>query len=149
MQHETDAVAEICGEINRDRMTAARKVLAYLRTHADPKPLFDAARLLVFSKGNDAHDYKFSAAVLEDVYRLSPAWRANYLAASVFNLTGSGSPGNALMLQARAVLSSGQQSVARLILRRPRLHALSASPNGPALHMRVMNSQRRASEGRA
>ncbi|MBS0266196.1 MAG: hypothetical protein JSS02_29975 [Planctomycetes bacterium] len=107
LQHETDAVAEICGEISRDRMTAARKVLAYLQTQSDPKPLLDAARLLVFSKGNDAHDYKFSAAVLEDVYHLSPPWRASYLAASVFNLTGSGSPDNALMQQARAALAAG------------------------------------------
>ena len=42
--------------------------------------LIDAARLLVFLKGNDAHDYKFSSAILEDYYHVSPEWRNKYLA---------------------------------------------------------------------
>ena len=69
-------------------MSAARKVLTYVRANPDPKALIDATRFLIFAKGNDAHDYKFSAAVLEDFYHVSPAWRDRYLAASVFNLTG-------------------------------------------------------------
>ncbi|HZZ27241.1 MAG TPA: hypothetical protein VFE46_04470 [Pirellulales bacterium] len=36
-------------------------------------PFIDAARLLVFLKGNNAHDYKFSSAVLEDYYHVSPS----------------------------------------------------------------------------
>jgi hypothetical protein len=101
-----EAVAEICADISRDRMTAARKVLTYVRETADPKPLLDAARLLIFAKGNDAHDYKFSAAVLEDFYHVSPEWRAGYLAASVFNLTGSGARDNGLMQRARGALGA-------------------------------------------
>ena len=61
-------------------MSAARKLLAYLEQsdRADAtaaKQLMDAARLLVFLKGDDAHDYKFSSAVLEDYYHVSPDWR--------------------------------------------------------------------------
>jgi len=100
------AVAEICGDISRDRLTAARKVLTYVRENPNPKALIDATRLLIFAKGNDAHDYKFSSAVLEDFYHVTPAWRDKYLAASVFNLTGSQERDNALIERARSALSS-------------------------------------------
>jgi hypothetical protein len=58
----------------------------------------------VFLKGNDAHDYKFSAAVFEDYGRLSPLWRERHLAASVFWLNGSGAPDNLLVQRARQAL---------------------------------------------
>ena len=66
------AFEEIFAEAGRDRMTAARKALAYLQTGRDPRPLVDAARRLVFLKGDDPHDYKFSSAVLEDYNQASP-----------------------------------------------------------------------------
>lgn len=99
-----EAVAEICAEISRDKVTAARKVLTYVRDNPNPRPLLDATRLLIFAKGDDAHDYKFSAAVLEDFYHVSPEWRGKYLASSVFNLTGSGARDNSLMQRARSAL---------------------------------------------
>jgi hypothetical protein len=61
---------------------------------------------LIFLKGNNSHDYKFSSAVLEDYYHVSPAWRNRYLAASVFNLRGSGGPDNELVKRTRAALQS-------------------------------------------
>ena len=66
----------------------------------------DAARRLVFLKGNDAHDYKFSSAVLEDYDHVSPHWRNRYLAASLFYLPGSGLPDNALVKRTRAALGA-------------------------------------------
>lgn len=101
-----DPVTEICAEISRDRMSAARKVLTYVRTAGDAKPLIDAARLLIFAKGRDAHDYKFSAAIMEDFYHVSPEWRDKYLAASVFNLTGSQAADNGLIQRARSALGA-------------------------------------------
>ena len=65
----------------------------------------DAARLLIFLKGNDTHDYKFSSAVLEDFYHVSPAWRNRCLAASMFQLRGSQSPDNALVKRTRAAFT--------------------------------------------
>src|SRR5262249_27533220 len=100
------AVAEISADISRDRMSAARKVLTFLQGGSDPGPLLQAARLLIFAKGNDAHDYKFSSAVLEDFYNVSPAWRNRYLATSVFNLTGSQAPDNSLITHARSALGA-------------------------------------------
>jgi len=103
----SEAVTEIFAEVSRDRATAARKVLAYLKDHPDPKEFIDAARRLIFLKGDNAHDYKFSAAVLEDYAHISPAWRDRYLAASVFNLHGSGDKDNGLVKRTREALKAG------------------------------------------
>jgi hypothetical protein len=63
------------------------------------------ARRLIFNKGNDSHDYKFSSAALEDFYHAMPAWRNRFLATAMFNLRGSGHANNALIQQARQALS--------------------------------------------
>lgn len=99
------AVAEIFAEASRDRMGAARKAMGYLKGHPDPSELADAARLMVFLKGTDSHDYKYSAALLEDWGRLSSPWRERYLAAGMFLLRGSGGPDNALVQRIRAALA--------------------------------------------
>jgi hypothetical protein len=99
-------IEEIFADISQDRMSAARKVLAYLEANPNPKELVDAARVLIFFKGRDSHDYKFSSAVLEDYEHVSPAWRGRYLAASVFNLRGSGGTDNELVKRTRAALQS-------------------------------------------
>ena len=62
------------------------------------------ARRLVFSKGADSHDYKFSSAALEDYYHASQPWRARYLATSMFNLPGAGDRDNTLMARVRDAL---------------------------------------------
>jgi hypothetical protein len=99
-----EAVEEIFADVTKDKLTAARKTLAYLKDNPDPKPLADAARRLIFLKGRDSHDYKFSSAVLEDYEFLAPQWRNRYLAASVFNLKGSGDKDNDLVQRTRAAM---------------------------------------------
>ena len=66
------AVEEIFAEASRNKKDAARKALGYLQAGHSAEPLITAARRLVFLKGDDAHDYKFSSAVLEDYYNVSP-----------------------------------------------------------------------------
>ena len=78
-------------------MAAAGKALAYLQAGHDPRPLIDAARRLVFLKGDDAHDYKFSSAVLEDYYQPRPRLRERYLASSLLLLPGSADKDNNLV----------------------------------------------------
>jgi hypothetical protein len=101
---KTSGVDEIFSDVGNDSMTAAGEMLGYLDAGGDPHQLMDTARLLIFLKGNNAHDYKFSSAVLEDYYHVSPRWRNRYLAASVFNLRGSKQPDNRLVERARAAL---------------------------------------------
>ncbi len=67
------ALEEIFAEVSRDKMKAAGKTLAYLQTNPEPIEFADSARLLIFLKGSNAHDYKFSSAVLEDYHNVSPA----------------------------------------------------------------------------
>jgi hypothetical protein len=100
------ALEEIFADVSRDPMTAARKVLAYLKDNPRPEELIDAARLLIFLKGQNAHDYKFSSAVLEDYFHVSPGWRDRFLAASVFNLRGSQEPDNQLVQRVREAFTT-------------------------------------------
>jgi hypothetical protein len=97
---------EIMTDIGKDNQAASRKVLAYLDGDGDPQTLIDAARVLVFLKGRDSHDYKFSSAVLEDYYHVSPEWRNQYLATAVFNLKGAGDAENSLVERTRAALGA-------------------------------------------
>ena len=99
-----EAVSEIFADISKDRLLASRKILTYLKAKGDPKLLANAARRLIFTKGRDSHDYKFSAAVLEDYHFMAPQWRDRFLAASVYNLKGSGSSDNDLVKRIRAAL---------------------------------------------
>lgn len=101
-----DSVDNIFAEVSRDRASAARKALAYLEGGRDPKELMHAARRLVFVKGNDAHDYKYSSAVLEDFYAIAPKWRNRYLATSMYYLPGSAAKDNALVQRIRAAFSA-------------------------------------------
>ncbi len=101
-----EAVAEVFTDVSNDRMTAARKTLALLNAKTAPEEIIGAARRLVFAKGNDAHDYKFSSAVLEDFYHVSPKWRNRFLASAMFHLPGSGDPDNRLIDRARAALTA-------------------------------------------
>ena len=64
--------------------------------------VFDAAQRLIYLKGRDSHDYKFSSAVLEDYHHLSPDLRSRFLASSTFWFEGSGKPDNALVARTRA-----------------------------------------------
>jgi hypothetical protein len=100
-----EAVEEILADASRDRLRAARKTLGLL--HADRAAchtLMAGARRLIFTKGNDSHDYKFSSAALEDYYHSTPAWRDRYLASSLFHLRGAGDADNDLIRRARAAL---------------------------------------------
>jgi hypothetical protein len=97
---------EVFAEVSHDRMTAAGKLLTYLRSHPDPGDFIAAARRLVFLKGTNAHDYKFSSAVLEDYLQLSPPCRDRYLVSSLFYLRGSGDPDNDLVKRTRSALGA-------------------------------------------
>ena len=94
----TARVEEIFSDISKDRLLAARKTLTLLdKEPAQVQSLMAAARRLVFTKGNDSHDYKFSSAALEDFYHVSPALRPYYLASSMFHLRGAGDRDNNLI----------------------------------------------------
>jgi hypothetical protein len=99
------AVEEIFAEVSAKPQAAAQKLLAYLKNDGDPKQVIDAARVLVFLKGSNAHDYKYSSAILEDYYNVSANWRDRCLAGGLFLLKGSGGGDNRLVERTRAALA--------------------------------------------
>ncbi len=97
-----EAIDAIFEHVGPDRDEAARRTLAYLEAGHDPRILIAAAQRLIFLKGNDAHDYKFSSAALEDYFHIRPDWRDRYLATSMYSLTGSNAQDNQLVARTRA-----------------------------------------------
>ncbi len=69
------------------------------------RPLADAIRRLIFLKGTDSHDYKYSSAVLDDAPALAASCRARMLAAGAFYFKGSASPDTTLAQRARSAMT--------------------------------------------
>lgn len=96
--------ADIFADVGQNRVSAGAKTLGYLAGGGDAKALIDHARVLIFTKGTDSHDYKFSSAVLEDYAHVSPAWRNRFLAAGTYWLKGSSARDNTLVQRTHAAL---------------------------------------------
>lgn len=105
LENTDDALPEILSKISSNRKQAAEKVYGFLSAGGRGRDFVDAARQTLFVKGRDAHDYKFSSAVLEDYGHVSPGWRDRFLATAVFNLKGSGHPDNGLVRRSRSALN--------------------------------------------
>ncbi|MBX7075632.1 MAG: hypothetical protein K1X71_21025 [Pirellulales bacterium] len=99
------SVDEIFAAVSDNRADGAQQAFAWLVASGDPKPLIDRAQLLVFFKGSNSHDYKYSSAVLEDWEHVSPQYRNQYLAACMYQLRGSGGPDNKLVERTRAAFA--------------------------------------------
>ncbi len=105
-QGETPGVEEVFATLSKDRTAAARMALSAIGSNPQrARDLVDAGRLLIFLKGTDSHDYKFSSAVLEDYAHIAPKWRDRFLAASLFWMKGSGNPDAPVVKRTRAALA--------------------------------------------
>ena len=102
----SETISAIFDSVGKDSKSACELTFGYLQGGGDVQSLMDAARLLIFKKGNDSHDYKFSSAILEDFYHVSPAWRNRCLAASVYKLRGTRDADNQLTQNAAQALRS-------------------------------------------
>ena len=92
--------------LQQDRPQAAAQTLAFIRSGGHSAGFFDAARHLIFTKGTDAHDFKFAASAFEDISHASPSIRPQLLAASVFYLKGSNAPDSPLLQRTREALAT-------------------------------------------
>jgi hypothetical protein len=103
-----EALESIFADVSGNPMRAAQKVLGLLEGDRQRVGAFmTAARRLIFSKGRDSHDYKFSSAALEDYFHVAPEHRTRFAASSVFWLKGSGAPDNGLIRRTRTALAKG------------------------------------------
>jgi len=100
-----EALDSIFEAVSNSKTKAAQQTLAYARANPEPLDYINRARALIFAKGRDTHDYKFSSAVLEDYFHVSPAWRDRFLATSVFNLKGTRDSDNPLIKRTQAALT--------------------------------------------
>ena len=91
--------------IGSDGGQSSQRILGYLQGGGDPAALMRQARQLIFYKGNDSHDYKYSSALLEDYYPRSPKWRDKILAAGSHLLTGENASDTSLPERVAAALS--------------------------------------------
>ncbi|WP_231740682.1 hypothetical protein [Thalassoglobus neptunius] len=105
-EDSTNELSELSENISRDKMKASLQVREYLNRGNNPYELIDEARRQVFLRGRNTHDYKYSSAVLEDFNSVSPEWRNDFLALSVFNLKGSGDSMSNLVDRTRDALQS-------------------------------------------
>jgi hypothetical protein len=106
MQSEPGTVDEIFREIGKDRKSAARKLAGYLGQGGDLRDLMNTTRRLIFLKGSDHHDYKFSGAVFEDYAKVSPQWRDRFLATAAFYFRGSDAKDIPLVGRIRAAIGA-------------------------------------------
>lgn len=98
-----EPIKEVLINLRKKPQLAAQQALAL--DAAQARDLMAAARTLVFAKGTDSHDYKFSSAVFEDYFALSPALRSRYLAACTFNLRGSGEADTSVYRKTKGAIS--------------------------------------------
>ena len=98
-------VEHVFANVGKDNEAAAKHALACLNKPGTADELISEARKFVFLKGTDSHDYKFSSAVLEDYYNISPSWRDRYLAASVYKLRGANGKDNGLVERIKTALA--------------------------------------------
>jgi hypothetical protein len=86
---------------------ACRKVFVLARERPESVPLFvQTAHSWLCRKANDdAHEYKFLAAILEDATCVSPAWQPHLLAASANYFHGKQTPDNPVIQQVQEALA--------------------------------------------
>jgi hypothetical protein len=99
------AIEEIFAEIGRDRQAASRRIFGFLQSGGEAGVLAEAVRRLIFLKGTDSHDYKYSSALLEDAAGLPSIARDRVLAAGAFWFKGTADPDTPLALRTRAALA--------------------------------------------
>jgi hypothetical protein len=104
--HDEFQPRDVFSELDRDQTTAARTALAILKANPQAaRELIDEGRRLIFLKGMDSHDYKFSSAVFEDTQHISPEFRDRFLSASMFWLKGFSAPDSPVVKRTRAALA--------------------------------------------
>lgn len=99
-------LGEIFAAIGTDRDVAARKALAYFQGTVEQAAFRDLARHSTVDRNLGYHDYKLIEAMIENARHLEAPWQARYLAVSLHDLNGPGTPQNAVVVRARGLLRS-------------------------------------------
>src|SRR5262249_9618656 len=104
---DADAKQAVLGYGERAKADeACRKVFGLAKEHPDIVQLFvqPAQSWLCRKANDDAHEYKFLAAIFEDAALVSPAWQPHLLAASVHYFHGTHTPDNPVIQHVQEAL---------------------------------------------
>ncbi|WP_296809800.1 hypothetical protein [Thiocapsa sp.] len=99
-------LGEIFAAIGTDRDVAARKALAYFQGTGGQADFRDLGRHYTVDRNLGYHDYKLIEAMIENARHLEAPWQARYLAVSLYDLNGPGTPQNGAVVRARELLGS-------------------------------------------
>ncbi|MEM7454415.1 MAG: hypothetical protein AAF456_08660 [Planctomycetota bacterium] len=102
---ETEATEAILDVVSTEPHAAASQALSFASRFNDHRGFLRAARRLVYAKGDEAHRYKFAAAVMEDLPLVSNNWKPHMLAASTQYFCGATLPDSPVMERAREALN--------------------------------------------
>lgn len=101
------AIADIFATADSDRREAAAKVVGFLGKGGTPEDVFAAGRRMIFHKGPDSHQYKYGAAIWEEVLLANdPRWQAPLTAAALAYWPGAKTRESGLMRRAREAVAT-------------------------------------------
>ena len=98
------AINEILDVIENAPELAASRAVGFADKFSDHRQLLQSARRLVYAKGDEAHRYKFAAAIFEDIPLVSLEWRPQMLAAATQYFCASTLSDSPVMIKAREAL---------------------------------------------
>jgi hypothetical protein len=105
-----EAVTDILGKASRGSpertAEAARKAFRFAQAYPEAEPFLQGARRLVITRANEAHDYKYPAAIFEDYRLVSAEWRPHMLATAIYYQHGSDAPESAILKRAREAVGT-------------------------------------------
>jgi hypothetical protein len=84
--------------------TSAGRVLHLARDSQARQTFLTGALRLTLSKADEVHYYKYLAALIEDIPRVSPEWQPHLTAAVLYYAKGSTAPDSALMMRVREAM---------------------------------------------
>lgn len=103
-----EAIEEVLSLVGKQPAEAAAKAHAFAHRYEGTPAVDQFARSayqLIFRKGTDAHDYKYSTSIFGDLSLVSPHVRPHMLAAAAYNLRGSTQADSAVMQRARDAIA--------------------------------------------
>jgi hypothetical protein len=100
----SETLTEVFAGVPSKLDLSAGRVLHLARDVQARQAFFTQALRLTLSKADEVHYYKYLAALIEDVARVSPEWQPYLAATLVYYAKGSNDPESALMKRAREAL---------------------------------------------
>lgn len=105
--NEADLAAQdILYSLPQDPAQAAARAFAYGKQFRSNEAFLKEARRLILRKATDAHDFKYAAAIFEDMQLVQREWQPHLLAVSTYHMPGVYSPESKLLVQAREALKT-------------------------------------------